>query len=103
MATRQTPLYEFRNPHQKVLMGVEWDDVTLQVSAFVFRIDAGDRGATLTLTRTSDGMEREHDFLSGEALRWNPPFAMAMSLYTHPKSGTPGGLPNGWTAEMAFD
>lgn len=102
MATRQTPLYEFRNPHQKVLMGVEWDDVTLQVSAFVFRIDAGDRGATLTLTRTSDGQERTHDFLSGEALRWNPPFAMAMKLHTK-RDASVVGVPDGWTAEMVFD
>lgn len=103
MATQQTPLYEFRNGVDKVLMGVEWDDITLQVGSFVFRIDLGNRGATFTLTRVSTGTVRIHDFTPETARRWDPPFPMAMSLFVNPKTGLTVGLPVDWTAEMGLD
>lgn len=103
MAIQQTPLYEFRNGIEKVLMGVEWDDITLSISSFVFRIDLGNRGATFTMTKTSNGAVRIHDFTPETARRWDPPFPMSMVLHVNPKTGQTVGLPNDWTAEMGLN
>jgi hypothetical protein len=109
MATQQTKLYELRNDAETLLMGVEWDDVTLNVIDFAFRLNAGNRSATFTLTRTSDGAQRTHQFVPGvnyvlgTVLRWNPPFPLTMQLYTNPKTSQVVGIANGWSAEIALD
>lgn len=107
MALRQSPLFTDRTPESTMLMGVVWDDVTLQVDHFVFRLDLGNRNVRFTLTRISDGAIRTHDFVPGQNytpstnITWNPPFPMAMLLFNNPKIGQTVGLPDGWTAELA--
>lgn len=109
MATQQTPLYELRNDAETLLMGVEWDDVTLAVLSFAFKMNAGNRSATFTLTRTSDGQQRTHQFVPGvnyvpgTVIRWDPPFAMAMQLYQNPKTLQTVGIASGWSADIHLD
>ncbi len=109
MAIQQTPLYELRNDQQLLLMGIEWDDIALTVQDFGFRLDAGNRSATFTLTRLSDGAQITHQFLpgvnyvNGTTIRWSPPQTLSVALYTNPKTGQVIPLAVGWTGEIGFD
>lgn len=108
VATRQRKLFEDRDGENIALMGFEWDDVLNEVIRFVFRLSVGNRNATFTLTRTSDGTVRTHDFIpginyvAGTIIAWNPPFTLAVTPYLNPKTGQTVGLENGWTAELAL-
>lgn len=108
MALQQTALFENREGKNVALMGVEWDDVTLQVSRFAFRLSVGNRDARFTLMRISDGATVSRDFIPGVSyvpgtmIFWNPPFAMAMLIHLNTKLALNVGVPDNWTAKLAL-
>lgn len=104
MALQLTPLYESRNELGNILAGVEYDDVTLDVTQFRFVIKQGTHGATFTLRNLLSPFQvLTHSFSPGVALSWNPPFPLKMTLFNNPKTGQVVGLPLNWTADMALD